>query len=273
MSQIPGMQEIVKKVRARGELTTLSLIGSQAYGFASDESDYDLYGVYQAPTAAVLGLPMMAPTATLHKANVVCPVCGGREVDVPFAGAYGSSTEVCATCGDTGKLPDYTIHELGKFFFLALNNNPTVLELMYVENLEYSRAWELIIENRKLFLSTMVRRTYGGYAKQQLEKRRRREAEGKMGFGPRTAHRTGKHARHLMRLMLQCKVLLETGEIRPQLTHDEIALVRAAEEMTFPELEEAFNEWTLFLTGIQSDLPPMPDYAAANELLLELRGL
>lgn len=268
---IPGLGAIRRKVESRGELLFLGLAGSHAYGLNHEDSDFDIQGVYRAPTAQVLQI-WGRPKETLHEANVKCPECLGHEKDVPFVGAYGSGTAVCPTCGDRGELPDYTAHELGKFFNLAASANPTVLEVMYLEPIVSSPAWNLIVENRDAFLSTAVRRTYGGYAKQQLHKKEVREAAGMEGYSPKTRYRDSKHTRHIVRLFLQERQILETGSIDPVLSEEHKSLCLEAQDWDSETLKSWMDAQTLELLEINSSIPPTPDYERINNLLLSLRG-
>ena len=70
-------------------------------------------------------------------------------------------------------IPDETYWEITKFFKLCLDNNPNILELLFVPNkyIEYStEEWTKIISNRSLFLSTKARHTFSGYAVSQLHR-------------------------------------------------------------------------------------------------------
>lgn len=275
---VPGLALVEKKARSRGELMALCLSGSHAYGLANENSDYDLQGVYRSPTSQNL-LLWGRPKETLHEANVVCPVCKGnilvreiKEHELP-KGEFKDAVRYCEACGNTGSVPDYTIHELFKFFQLAAGANPTVLEVMYLEPVVKSPAWDLIVENRDAFISTAVRRTYGGYAKQQLHKKKLREQQGMEGYSPKTRYRDAKHTRHIVRLFIQQRQILETGVITPMLSVEDQVLVLEAQNWDSAELEAWMNAETLSMLDINNNIPPTPNYERINELLLTLRGL
>lgn len=270
---IPGIEVIEQKARARGELLAICLSGSHAYGLNHKDSDYDLQGVYRSPTSQNL-LLWGRPKETLHEANVDCPNCCGSGIDMPRVEA-GDPRPVgnCPVCEGMGQLPDYTIHELFKFFSLAAGANPTVLEVMYLDPIISSSAWDLIVENRDAFLSTRIRATYGGYAKQQLAKKKRREEEGREGYGPKTRYRDDKHTRHIVRLFLQQRQLLTEGQIFPMLSDSDKDMVLLAQNWDYETLKKWMDEQTLQLLEINDNIPPAPDYERINELLLTLRGL
>lgn len=69
---------------------------------------------------------------------------------------------------------DKVIYDLRKFFQLASDCNPNIVELLFSNyKIKSSKQWELIKENRHLFLSQKVRFTFAGYAHQQLERIKR----------------------------------------------------------------------------------------------------
>jgi predicted nucleotidyltransferase len=67
---------------------------------------------------------------------------------------------------------DEELHELRKFLKLAADNNPNIIEYLYVDRLilHESPVWKRIRENRHLFLSKKARWTFSGYAWAQLER-------------------------------------------------------------------------------------------------------
>lgn len=151
------------------------VVGSQAYGLATESSDVDQLGVFAAPTEQVLGLHP-------PKDSVV-------------------STD-----------PDITLHEARKFVSLVLNGNPSVSELLWLDSYETTTTLgEDLVDIRKAFLSaSRVRDSYMGYATSQFTRLLNR---GDGSFSADTRKRTEKHARHLVRLVEQGFVLYTTGEL------------------------------------------------------------
>jgi predicted nucleotidyltransferase len=71
------------------------------------------------------------------------------------------------------KEPDLTIFELRKFFRLALENNPNVLEILYTNpehHIHINPIIESILDNKHLFLSKKAKHTFSGYAVSQLKR-------------------------------------------------------------------------------------------------------
>jgi predicted nucleotidyltransferase len=166
----------------RGELILGGINGSTAYGLATPTSDIDRIGCYVAPTREFHGLHL--PT--------------GKK-----------STW-------TGTDPDFTYHEAGKLANLLLSCNPTVTELLWLDEYEIETdAGEMLIDLRRTFLSAKgVRNSYLGYATQQFARIRNRDDN---TFSSDTRKRTAKHARHLHRLIGQGVELHRTGRLTVRL--------------------------------------------------------
>lgn len=214
------------------------IVGSHAYGLATEDSDIDRLGVYAAPTELVLGLHPPADSVVSTK-------------------------------------PDATYHEARKYVSLALKCNPTVTELLWLEE-----SYEVVTDSgaelvgiRASFLSaSYVRNAYLGYATQQF---RRLEGRGDGSFSSDTRKRTEKHARHLLRLLTQGLELFETGTLTVRLASPEdyrefgmrIAagdLVAARREID--SAERAFDT-------AKTPLPEHPDEKQAGDWLLQVRRL
>jgi predicted nucleotidyltransferase len=145
------------------------VVGSRAYGLDGPESDHDRRGVYAAPTRAFW--PLDKPPAHLD-----------------------------------GPLEEQFSWEIERFCTLALQANPTVLEVLWSPLVEKITAeGQELVEARAAFLSRRVAETYGSYARDQLKRvNARRERSGE------TNH---KQAMHMIRLLIAGAHVLRTGEI------------------------------------------------------------
>lgn len=178
------------------------IVGSHAYGLAHENSDIDRLAINRIKSDAFLsmhGVHDRDLTSTSHSAN-----------------------------GD-----DITIHEVGKFCRLALQCNPTLLELLWLPEhlleINTDEGAELIALREGFLCANRVRSSYLGYARQQLE---RAIASGK---NPR---RREKAARHLYRLVHQGVSLHRTGHL----------------ELHVPDRDETFTIGELAATG---DITPL----------------
>jgi hypothetical protein len=215
------------------------VVGSTAYGLATPESDVDRLGVFAAPTVLFHGL--RPPT--------------GRQATVVRTD------------------PDVTRHEAGKFAALCLGVNPTVTELLWLEEYEVrTELGERLIGIREAFLSAQrVRDAYFGYAVSQFK---RLEGRGDGSFSADTRKRTAKHARHLARLVHQGLGLYRSGELKVRL--DDPQWFRDfGERVAQGELEEArgvLAKAEAEFDAVRTPLPERPDEGVVEAWLLEVRA-
>lgn len=114
------------------------ITGSHLYGTARPESDIDIRGVFIPTEEFYLGFMEKVEQVESH-------------------------------------VPDETYWEITKFFNLCLDNNPNILELLFVPIYSdftevFTPEWEEIIAHRDMFLSTKAKHTFSGYAVSQLHR-------------------------------------------------------------------------------------------------------
>lgn len=112
--------------------------GSHAYGTALPTSDEDFRGIAIPPKAYFLG--------TLHRFEQTEQRSGNTET---------------------------VVFSLPKFFCLATEGNPNVLEMLFVEaedRIRVTPVGEALLAQRGLFLSKKIKHTFSGYAFSQLKR-------------------------------------------------------------------------------------------------------
>ena len=206
------------------------VVGSRAYGLQGPGSDHDRRGVFVAPTRAFWGL------------------------DKPPAHLDGPADEQFSW-------------EIERFCTLALQANPTVLEVLWSPLVtSVTEDGSALIAVRRAFLSQRLAGTYGGYARDQLAKvASRHERTGEINF---------KQAMHMVRLLLAGAHVLRTGEVLVDVTHrrDRLLAVRRGE---IPW--ERVAAWAgrlqddLAEAAAATTLPPAPDRAAVDRMLVAVR--
>jgi predicted nucleotidyltransferase len=209
------------------------ITGSKAYGLDHADSDTDIKGVYVAPTDTVLSLGYDKKHATKDHVD-----------------------------------PDWVYHEVEKFMGLAMNGNPTILELLFLEGYTVlTKQGKMLVDNRHLFLNNVVYKSYGGYALSQARKLNARGGT----YGSGRANRYEKHTRHCFRLLYQGKELLETGtltvRVTPEMREELFAIGKSTPAEIIDRFEKEFTEFD----KIKSVLPDNPDREAINKLLLKIR--
>lgn len=222
---------------AESQLLLLGLVGSHAYGLANENSDEDRLGVYWADTVQFHGLN---------------PPVGCKDTIVQH------------------EPNDVTVHEALKFARLCLNGNPTVTELLWLNEYEViSPLGENLIAIAEAFLSAQrVRDSYFGYAIQQFK---RLEETGQ--FQSKMRARAAKHGRHLLRLLHQGFELYSTGRLTikvadPQWYIDngnKIAEDKNHAKQFLDAAQEKFN-------SVTSALPEKPNEEVVESWLLKVRA-
>lgn len=216
----------------------LGLQGSRGMGLVqSEDADWDYRGVYVANNAELL---------SLHKP--------------PETMEFGNSKDDNA---------DFVLHEVEKFFRLALSGNPSIINLFFVG--KYNIKTDIgdeIIKNREIFLSEpAIRKAYGGYAMSQIMYLVRNRGDAK---------RKAKHVRHCFRLFDQGMELLKTGKIKFPVESPDYYIQlgeKIKEKGGLDELVKLFEEKDKEFQACESVLPSMPNEYLVNKLLLKIRGI
>jgi predicted nucleotidyltransferase len=130
----------------------LTLHGSRAYGLATETSDVDIKGI------------------------CIPPVSVENDLFQRFEQAENSSiVEAKVDYLRNPKNPkiESTVFSLKKFFILAANINPNIIELLWADEsdrLMYHKSVANLFEHRDLFLSSKAKFSFSGYAWAQLAK-------------------------------------------------------------------------------------------------------
>ncbi|GAA3397221.1 nucleotidyltransferase domain-containing protein [Streptomyces roseoviridis] len=206
------------------------VMGSRAFGLATEDSDTDRRGVYLAPT------PLF------------------WRFDKPPAHVEGPA-------------PEQFSWELERFCELALRNNPNVLECLHSPVVEHADATgRELLSLRGAFLSRRSHATFVRYAAGQ---RRKLDADVRQYGAPRW-----KHAMHLLRLLISCRDLLRSGELRIDVGEGRERLLAVKRgEVSWPEVESWMNRLQDEADHAHtiSPLPEAPDTARVQDFLTRAR--
>lgn len=214
------------------------ITGSKAYGLQTENSDTDIKGVYLLPTEKVLEIGFDIQHTTKDHVD-----------------------------------PDWVYHEVGKFMKLVMSGNPTVTELLYLDDYTaLSPVGQILIDNRDAFLSTTaIDKAYRGYAFSQAKRLNNRTEQGLDGYDSSLKNRFSKHTRHCFRLLMQARQLLETGTLDVKVTPEQREYLFAMGEKTADEVVDEFMRQDKEFDSIKSVLPDKPDVNKLNNILYEIR--
>lgn len=126
----------VDTLKSSNKIVFEMIAGSHAYGTNIPESDIDIRGVYLNKNEEVFSL-------------------------FPFPKSVSDEKN------------DITYYELREYILLAMDNNPNVIEYLYISDdciRINSPIWQKILDNRHFFISKKCKATYSGYAFAQIKR-------------------------------------------------------------------------------------------------------
>lgn len=205
-----------------------AVTGSRAYGLHHENSDTDKMSVYVSHTVDVAGL------------------------------YWGSKDESWSDSGPEGD--DNTKHEIGKFLRLVLKSNPTLIELLFMNDYEIlDGVGQGMVDLRdKMLYTEGIRNAYLGYAVAQHARVRNEFPDHKP-----------KMARHCLRISRQATELLTTGNMNVKVPNRQEYFDLT--EMSFTDMDEVMVHAIDEIRNAESVLPDKPDKDAVNEFLKEVR--
>lgn len=174
---------------------------------------------------------------------------------------------------------DIVIYEARKFIGLLQQGNPNVLAMLWLEQQHYiskTPAFQLLIDQRDLFVGRHVYKAFTGYAYGQLHRMTHMAFEGYMGEKRKNlVKKYGydcKNAAHLVRLLRMGIEFLKDGELHVLREDAQQLLEIKRGEWKLEQVQaEADRLFKLSeSTYLASTLPKQPDYEAISRLCTEV---
>ena len=236
-----------------------TIMGSVAYGVSSDTSDCDVYG---------FAIPRKEEVFPHLRGEILGFGSPGKRFEqyqehrIPDADALGGK----------GRTYDLTIFGIVKFFTLAMENNPNIIDSLFTPAfcvLHSTRVGNLVRENRRVFLHRGAWPKFKGYAYSQLHKLAIKEPTGKRTELVAAHGYDTKFAYHVVRLLSEVEQILVEGDIDLQRNNEQLKAIRRG-EWTEQRLRQwaAEKESHLERAYSESALPATPDEARIRTLLL-----
>lgn len=230
--------------------------GSGAHGISTDSSDRDEIGICLEDPEFVIGLR----TFEQHMFRDAAQRTG--QFDAP-SGA-----------GDL----DLTVYSLRKYARLALNGNPSMLEILFsTDHVIITPQGRELQDMASLFISKEAGPKYLGYLQAQRRSMQSKDGKGRDVTRPELVAKYGfdtKYAGHMIRLGLQGVELLATGRIKLPMRDGDADLIRRIRQGRLPlgwclhEAERLENQIKMLLDGA-STLPDHPARDAVNDWLFD----
>lgn len=180
--------------------------------------------------------------------------------------------------GEDGVTWDGVVYEVRKYIRLLLKSNPNVMSLLWLPEHLYiyvSGAGQQIIDNRHIFVTKQAYHSFVGYAHGQLHRITHINIPGCSGKRKELVTKFGydvKNAAHLIRLLRMGIEFLTDGELHVVRNDaDELKEIKNGEWPLNRVLKEAERLFAMAQEAyIHSPLPPKPDRAKAEELLINI---
>lgn len=232
------------------------IMGSVAYGVSNNTSDVDVYAV------AVPSKSMVFPHLTRH-------VDGFGPKPENFSVYQKHHMEM------SEKEYDVVVYSLVKYFALCADNNPNMIDSLFVPKRCVIHATDAGLHMRsfrRLFLSKRIFDKLRGYAFKELKalEVRRPNADAKRKASIIEHGYDVKSAYHVVRLMLEAEQVLLEGDLDLERNREQLKHVRRG-GYTLKELKTWFKHKELELTTmhVDSEIPLRVDYKRLTALLFE----
>lgn len=230
-----------------------TIMGSVAYGVSADTSDMDVYGICLPPK------------------DTVFPHLAGE--------IFGFGTQIKRFeswqehhVAAHGKSWDFLIFGIVKFFQLAMENNPNVIDSIFTPRrcvLSSTALGEYIREHRTEFLHKGAWHKFKGYAYSQLNKIKTKTPTGKRAELVLEFGYDVKFAYHVVRLLLEVEQILVARDIDLERDREQLKAIRRG-EWTLPQLEQWAQDKEKALEALYhtSTVPYGPDEEQLKRHLL-----
>lgn len=236
------------------------IMGSVAYGVSSDTSDMDVYGFCIPPRDYIFphlrgeipGFTPPGPTFEQYQEH---------HINDPSA------------LGGKGRVYDFNIYSIVKYFRLCMENNPNMIDSLFVPRrcvLYSTKVGELVRENRKTFLHKGAWHKFKGYAYAQVHKMKTKQPEGKRQKLVEEYGYDVKFAYHVVRLLNEVEQILTENDLDLERNREQLKAIRRG-EWTQQQVEDYFasKERDLESLYTNSTLPHAPDVEKLKEILLQ----
>lgn len=233
-------------------------MGSVAYGVSNISSDVDIYGFCVPPKDSVF--PHLSGEITGF----------GTQIQ-----RFEQFQQHHIKDKSANKEYDITIFNIVKYFQLCMENNPNMIDSLFVPRtciIHSTAISEHVRETRKLFLHKGAYHKFKGYAYSQMHKMRIKEPEvGSKRY--EMVQQYGydlKFAYHVVRLLSECEQILIEGDLDLQRNREQLKSIRRG-EWSLEQIEQFFQdkEKQLEELYVKSVLPYKADETKLKTLLLE----
>lgn len=235
------------------------IMGSMAYGVSNDVSDMDIYGFCMPPKDYVFP-------------HLRGEIPGFSTPGLQFEQFQQHHIYDASALGGKGREYDLTIYSIIKYFRLCMENNPNIIDSLFVPQrciLFSTTIGDMVRENRKLFLHKGAWHKFKGYAFAQMRKLKTKKPEGKRKQLIEQYGYDVKFAYHVVRLLDEVEQILTEQEIDLERNREQLKAIRRG-EWSIDEIEQYFSAKEKELENLYTNckLPAKPNEDEVQDLLL-----
>lgn len=234
-----------------------TIMGSYAYGVSGDTSDMDLYGFCIPPK------------------NMVFPHLDG---EIHGFGRqkkrFDQWQQHHVNDPDSKKVFDFSIYSIVRYFHLAMENNPNILDSLFTPNncvTHCTSIGQMIREKRQEFLHKGSWHKFKGYAYSQISKiKTKTPTKGKRLESVKQHGFDTKYSYHIVRLLYEAEQILQHRDLDLQLHNEHLKAIRRG-EVSLEDLLAWATEKEKYLERLyeESKIPYGPDEDKIKQLLLD----
>lgn len=232
----------------------LTVVGSEAYGVARDESDHDIYG---------FAIPLK---------EEIFPHLKG---EIQGFGRHSQRFEQWQEHHvlHNNNQYDFAVFSIVKYFQLCMENNPNMIDSLFTSQncvVYITQIGQMVRENRRIFLHKKAWFKFKGYAYSQIHKMKSKSCEGtrkemveKYGYDVKFAY-------HTVRLLNEIEQILVEGDLDLQRNSEQLKAIRRGEWIEQQVVDYFDNkEKQLEYLYVKSTLPAEPSEQQIKTLLLQ----
>jgi len=233
-----------------------TIMGSEAYGVSSNDSDRDIYSWCIPPL------------------EIIYPHIAGY-IDGFGKKRPGFDQYSIHHIQFNNRKYDLAVYSIIKYFNLVMQNNPNMLDSLFVSDrcITYiTPIGQLVRDNRRMFLHKGCWHKFKGYAYSQMHKiKTKNPDEGSNRYKDVQKHGFDlKFSYHVVRLLGEVEQILTESDLDLQRNREQLKAIRNG-EWTIAQIETYFldKEKSLEDAYTKSELPYFPDEEAIKQLLLK----
>ncbi|MDH5178311.1 MAG: nucleotidyltransferase domain-containing protein [Gammaproteobacteria bacterium] len=236
------------------------IMGSMAYGVSTDVSDMDVYGFC---------IPLR---------DYVFPHLRGEIEGFSTPGPRFEQFQMHhimdnTALGGKGREYDLAIYSIIKYFRLCMENNPNMIDSLFVPQrcvLFATDIGDMVRESRRLFLHKGAWHKFKGYAFAQMRKLKTKQPQGKRKGMIEEFGYDVKFAYHVVRLLDEVEQIMTEGDIDLERNREQLKSIRDG-DWSIDRIEQHFADKEKSLESLYTSchLPYKPDEGKIQTLLLQ----